>query len=480
MYNQSFTVETFQEIFDKENRKGKNIEGKFKVDFESSLKILNELKETNRRLRVESELPKRIELYENKKNQKKERDKLIKEVLEKTAANVARIKKINLVKGGVYGKQSYQLENTIENYFLSKKVQQNLLRSYNVKQSNRYSVLSELINLLEDEFPKYVIRTDIKSFYESIPQKKLRGKINGDYLLSVKTKQFINNTLDSYNEITGQKDLDSAKGVPRGVGFSAYLSELFMRKIDNKLKKLPDVVYYARYVDDIIVLFVPKTKNVSNDYLRNYKSQLIEIVDNESSGFLKLNLKKTKEYNLLFGLREINLNIIKPKPIIFLGYKIGSENGKALKVLLSDNKIDKYKTKIRAAFDDFNSKKKHNRKEAFKLLNARLEYLTSNTKLRNNKDKVFVGIYYSNSFLNSDDSLNKLQTFLEWYIKRAGLTVKEVKKLKKPNFVLNFHSKKFVLFPIKKKLYKNCNDRTSNNNGIVQYGLTEINSVWKR
>ena len=26
MYNQSFTVETFQEIFDKENRKGKNVD----------------------------------------------------------------------------------------------------------------------------------------------------------------------------------------------------------------------------------------------------------------------------------------------------------------------------------------------------------------------------------------------------------------------------------------------------------------------
>ena len=47
-------------------------------------------------------------------------------------------------------------------------------------------------------------------------------------------------------------------GVPRGIGISAYLSELFMRNVDNQIQELDDLIYYARYVDDIIAIFVPQ------------------------------------------------------------------------------------------------------------------------------------------------------------------------------------------------------------------------------
>ena len=80
------------------------------------------------------------------------------------------------------------------------------------------------------------------------------------------------------------------------------------------------------------------------------------------------------------------------------------------------------RTRIGQSIKDFTSKKNHNRKNAFRLLSARINYITSNTKLRNNKDKVFVGIHYSNPFLNSDVSLEKLQKRLKWHIDRAGLT----------------------------------------------------------
>lgn len=79
---------------------------------------------------------------------------------------------INLDLGEVYGKQSYKFENNAQNFFISKKIQDNINKTYHVKQASRYAILSELINHLEDNFPKYVIRTDIKNFYESIPQKR--------------------------------------------------------------------------------------------------------------------------------------------------------------------------------------------------------------------------------------------------------------------------------------------------------------------
>ena len=131
---------------------------------------------------------------------------------------------INLDLGEVYGKQSYKFENNAQNFFISKKIQDNINKTYHVKQASRYAILSELINHLEDNFPKYVIRTDIKTFMNQF-LKKILDKINNDYLLSIKQK-FIQQIFTSYNTLTGQTNPETAKGVPRGVGISAYLSEL--------------------------------------------------------------------------------------------------------------------------------------------------------------------------------------------------------------------------------------------------------------
>lgn len=483
MLNQSFNSEEFQEIFDKENRKGKNIEDRFKNEFKESLSILKNIKIINSKLKSETDLEKRRILLNDKSTLQTERRKEISKTLDIVAKKIFKIKKINLQKGGIYGKQSYLLENSIENFFISKKIQNNLFSSYNIKQANRFTVLSQLINLLEDGFPKYVIRTDIESFYESIPQKMLRDKINDDYLLSTKTKGFINLTLDSYNELTTQNDLETAKGIPRGVGFSAYLAELFMRKIDNSLRQISDLYYYCRYVDDIIMIFIPKSIHVSQEYLKNYESELKQIVIKESKNFLKLNQNKTNVYNLLKGYNNISLKKPKPNFIDFLGYKIGSckRNNKqdVIIINLSDKKIQKYKDKIRAAFTEFKIKKKTREKEAYKLLKARVEYLTHNTKLRNNKNKVFIGIYYSNPFLNSSESLLELQKYLRWYIQQSGLSIDKKNELYKFDFVENYNKKKFIFLPLKNKIYKNHNNKSQGaNKGVLQYGLTEINSIW--
>lgn len=494
MLDQSFSSKSFQEIFDKENRKGVNVEEKFKNDFSESLSKVGELKNLRKQIQQEKDSDARKLLYAEKKKLKKERDTLVSDVLDKISDGINN-HSINLVLGEDYGGQSYMFENNIQNFFISKKIQDNINKTYNVKQSSRYAILSELLNLLEDNFPKYVIRTDIKGFYESIPQKKLLGKIDNDYLLSIKTKKFIHRIFSSYNDLTGQTNSETAKGVPRGVGISAYLSELFMRSIDNRIRELDDLVYYARYVDDIIAIFVPKSKNIDSTQLLDYKTKLTDLITREG---LSLNVKKTNEYDLLEGIFDLRFNDnhpnYTPKTIQYLGYEIGSiinyrANGKIdsqdLSIRLSENKINKYFNKIKLSFQHFEKKKKHNRKNAFKLLSARINYLTSNTKLRNNKDKVFVGIYYSNPFLNSDISLEKLQTRLKWSIDRAGFTTDEKQIMLKYSFIDGFKKKTFQILPLKNKKYKSHNRKRNdvnnqNNKGILQFGIAEINSIWKR
>jgi hypothetical protein len=473
MLDQSFSQKSFREIFDIENRKGNNIEKRFKDDFSVSLAKTLDLKRINKQIREENDFDKRKELYTRRKAIKKERNEIIDQKLEEISNQINQ-HCIKILNGKDYGGQSYKLEDNVCNFFISKKIQKNIRETYKVRQSSRYAILSQLINLLEDNCPKYVIRTDIKNFYESIPQKILLEKINNDYLLSIKTKKFINQILESYNGLTGQTDADIAIGVPRGIGISAYLSELFMRNVDNQIQELDDIIYYARYVDDIIAIFVPQSKREKNF---NYKKKIEEIVENEK---LSLNEDKTETYNLLN-----NSNILKDKTINYLGYEIGSNSeNEVLDIKLSEKKLSKYFDRIKLSFEYFSKKRHHNRKREFKLLSARIKYLTSNTKLRNNKDKVFVGIFYSNPFLKSVESLERLQKRLNWYTRRAKLTNKEKQEIEQYSFIDGFKYKSFQVLPLKNKIYKNHNrknedTRNENNSGILQFGITEITSIWK-
>ena len=483
MLDQSFTSKNFLEIFDNENRKGKHIEKRFKIDFAESLEDLKELKNINNSIRATKNSNIRSILYQKRKAYKKERDKKILSTLELASKNIAKSKTpINICLGEIHGKQSYFLEESLENFFISKKIQENISRTYNIKPSSRFSILTEVVTLLKNKFPKYVIRTDIKSFYESIPQKLILDKINRDNLLSITTKKFITEVLDGYNILTGQETSINPLGVPRGIGFSAYLAELYMRKIDVKIKNLKDVVYYGRYVDDMIIIFTPDNKFTDASKLKQYLGEVKKIVEEEDLSLSPVT-EKTKEYNLLNGISNL-----KVKKIEFLGYNISSvkEANKEyeLSIGLSENKEKKYKEKIKKAFDAFKKKKDINSKKAFNLLNSRLMFLTNNTKLRNNKNKVYVGVYYSNIFLNNMSELNTINNYTIWHINRTGLSVSQKLELKKNNFVDGFKSKRFILFPLKNRVYKNKNSRPTdyknmNNKGVVQFGLTEINSIWK-
>jgi len=122
---------------------------------------------------------------------------------------------------------------------------------YKVKQSSRYDVLCQLKSILQSSFPKYVIRTDIRDFYESISNEKLLNKIDRDALLTLPSRNVTRQILRDYRDLS-----HSSAGVPRGIGISAYLSELYIRQFDDAVKAHDDLTFFARYVDDIVLVFV--------------------------------------------------------------------------------------------------------------------------------------------------------------------------------------------------------------------------------
>ena len=85
MLDQSFSTSEFVEIFDRENRKGRNVESMFPQDFHKSLEHLREIQELTNQIKSETDPERKMALYERREGLKSERISEIKRVLEVTA-----------------------------------------------------------------------------------------------------------------------------------------------------------------------------------------------------------------------------------------------------------------------------------------------------------------------------------------------------------------------------------------------------------
>lgn len=430
MLNQSFSADNFRKIIDYENRKGVYLEGRF---FPLVAKITEDIKKLNSEIREKKKQLKAAEFDEYKKTANEEKERLENEKEERLGAELQKVSerivsrdfKFELRKNESIGdKPVYTVDDKPEYHFASKQLQHNFKRLYKVKQANRYAIVSQIKALLNDKFPKYVIRTDIEDFYETIPHDNLLRKLYEDNLLTFLSKRIIRVILNDYKSKSG-----SNKGVPRGVGLSAYLAELYMRDIDSRIMTLPDLIYYARYVDDMIAVFVP-----SPDGNKHSIDAIKGILERYS---LSPNPAKTQETDLTQKKASGEIQ--------YLGYRMIVQNGK-VEVRLTDRKIDKYKARIDLTLASYLNFSRINEKKARKLLVKRMRFLTGNTRLLNNKKNVLVGIYYSNSLLTSVSDLQEIDTYLDGQIGRIVQSPALKLRLKKFRFVEGFQMKRYSPF----------------------------------
>lgn len=403
MLNQSFSQDNFKIIFEIENRKGLFNKDYFSEAFHNEVIKLkekrSEIKEYKKSDSVDEDILKL--LMDEKSEVEKAKELHLEMDLQKYSVEVNQTNfnfKINsYTSSGNKPVSIYSIKNDAASFFAMKQLQHNIYRSFNVKQSNRYQIVKQLKLILSDSFPKYVVRTDIRNFYESVPQYLLLKTINENSLLSPKSKSLIGNLIYQYNYLTNQhnKELSMRSGIPRGAGASAYLAELYMKSIDNEIQSLDDVVYYSRFVDDIVIIFIPKRQQADNKY--KYLSQVKDIINGKGldlkDGSVPDEESKTHEYNLITKNHSGELN--------YLGYRYIINNSKLVDIKLSKNKKDKYKDRIEKIIDRFFIDSNFDSKEAHKLLIHRLNFITKNTKLYRPK-KGLIGIYYTNSLIDKN------------------------------------------------------------------------------
>lgn len=442
MLDQSFSAENFRKIFDIENRKGIYLEGEFYseiADINKKIKEANvEIKALKQRTRSKEEfLTERDKINERKDELKnKKEEKLIAKLNGVSNTVTAPNFKLELiVDTTITDKPVYKTAHLLENILTLKQLQYNFRKLYKVKQSSRYSIISQLKSLLNDGFPKVILKTDIKEFYESIPHDNLLKKINDDNLLTHLSMRFIQQILTEYSNKPG---VPNGIGVPRGIGISPYLTELYMRDVDAKIKSLPNLMYYARYVDDIVLIFMPQIDETATDY----KAILKQILLSEG---LQMNEAKTTVFDLL------NKNINKNYSFEYLGYKFSSgySSGKhiPLTLTISERKKKRYAERLQRAFELYKKQANGNEKQARKILVKRLRFLMSNTRLVNNKRNVITGIYYTNSLITTTDDFKVLDKVFTKTIRGYSIPLSLASRISPSNsFVNGFNPTKISKF----------------------------------
>jgi len=428
-----FTAENFRRIYDNENRKGLDLASRYFPELEpytlavhKKTQEIRELRAKKATLKAENFSTQQATLKDELARLKAKKLAAIDDAMEEISRKVLQSNfNIDLAKKSeIKGKDIFCIDARPETFFVIKQLQRNINRIYKVKQANRHDLVCQLRDVVRTKFPFELVRTDISRFYESINRKRLIDMLDSDQLLSPFSKKYIKQVLDSYGVISGEK-----KGVPRGVGISAYLAELYLRPVDRAIRSIPGLVLYCRFVDDIVVVFARPP--VGKD-LGSYKDQIAQIFSNNE---LTCNTKKTF---------ECNLADTKIKEFEYLGYRFVLQPG-LCQIHLSSAKIDKYKARIESIFSDYDHQCHLNSRRAFRDLVARVKFLTGNTRLSNSKSNTVTGIYYNNSIITDTSSLEPLDKLLKARIatiKRPSLR----QKLKNYKFEEGFLTRRFHNF----------------------------------
>lgn len=269
-----------------------------------------------------------------------------------------------------------------------RKVTQNLKFLSRIRVQSRLQISINLRRLLEEGVPYRVYRLDIQKFYESFTHEYVLNRTSELGKLSPQSKRLIQVILSSQAAIGGQ-------GVPRGLTISAALAEFLMQKFDDEIRSNAEVFFFARYVDDIVV--ITSARERINDFLR-------DVVEKSLPVGLELNPRKRKVQSISERISKSNSgNAL--LGFECLGYRFsvrnptdaecGKKNANSLRrvasVDIAMGKVKKIKTRIVRSFLDLSKNKD------FGLLRDRIAYLTQNFSVFNPKagSKKIAGIYFS-------------------------------------------------------------------------------------
>jgi len=297
-----------------------------------------------------------------------------------------------------------------------RKLHKNIKRIYAVQQADRNTIVKQMKLLLTENVDMRIIRLDVRHFYESIDRQRIFAKLVDDARLSYHSLMLLQSL---FNDPT----IAAGSGLPRGLGISAVLSELYMKYFDLNFKKIEGVYYYARFVDDIIVFC---SSEASKEIAWKYAGEELTKIG--------LQLNEEKSYSLdpnKFGAE-----------LTYLGYTF-KKTRKRLNVTIAQKKLKVIKTRLTKTFVRYS--KDHD----FDLLKLRIKFLTGNFTLYNPHTllPIKVGIFFNYKMANDVSVLKDLDIYYQRLLhcrngrfgSAIALTKSHVKELEKYSFYFGFY-----------------------------------------
>lgn len=355
--DQSFSASNFHIIFNLLNRRGKIDVKKLSDGYQKAIADIKEIRGNISEIRKKKKSKWTDDDKKNLKYWNLELERLYKEKKEQLDLNMEEIaEKVNsshfrmMMTHHTYGGHDEFTLDTSSLYtqFAIAQLLHNLKRAFNVRMYDRHTIMSALKSLLNSKMPLFLIRTDASKFFESIPQDKLMSKIEGSTLLSYKSLAFIKGILKEFERIKTEKgitDIPNGNGVPRGVGISSMLSEIYMQDIDRKLRNRKETMFYVRYVDDIIL--VVRSIGQCKD-IEDYYNNLCKFFSNNGLTLKPVGDAKCQLSDLVNFHERHNFD--------YLGYKIFIDPISAndnVRYDLSSNKAQKIRNRIDNVFFAF-------------------------------------------------------------------------------------------------------------------------------
>lgn len=312
----------------------------------------------------------------------------------------------------VNGKTVFSLSR-VEDAFAIKLLDRFVRRIYKVRQSDRSRIVKQVITLLKDSGDYHVLRLDIKNCYESINLEKVIAKFQDDLILSPDCIRLLNDTNRQLKSEYG------FHGLPRGLSISPTLAELYLEELDQKIAANSDVIYSARYVDDIILI-------TTDGKLEKLKIEL-----NKTLANMGLEFNASENKNFSGSSRSANFN--------YLGYAISvtakQNKPNQVDVSISKEKINKIKFRIQKSLY-VNSKIKD-----IKLLKRRIEFLSLLKAVKNGKNgALLAGLAHNYQYCTDGfECLKSVDGFLmnQLHNPRFNLTPLEMDMIKKISFYGN-------------------------------------------
>ncbi|MDQ2819131.1 MAG: RNA-directed DNA polymerase [Pseudomonadota bacterium] len=335
------------------------------------------------------------------------------------------------------GKNVYSLPK-FSDELLVRKINNNIRYFRRLRNPARTSIVTNLARVTAEAVPYKLYRLDVKSFFESFSVSHVLTTIDNIEALSLSTKRLLRDLFKHFSDSGGT-------GIPRGLAISSTLSELMMHDFDLVIKNKKNVFFYARYVDDIIL--VTSGQEVETDFIKEIEKLLPD--------GLKLS-KKKQEITTVSKTTKTSSCVFHFE---YLGYKFKVTDPKALKTFrhvelgIATNKIKKIKTKIVLAMNDFCGT------HDISLFRMRLQFLCGNFSL-NDRDlsrNRLAGIYYNYHLIHNkseDSGLVELDKFLKkTMFSNYGrvfssfhdkTTTSQRRELTKLSFQAGFESKSFL------------------------------------